>query len=248
MLNLKYINTKLEINTKIRVITTSSKFPILQAEFFKDYAQRLTLPQFDVTASYFANSFFFFLSFSCIYNVILALVESFLYHEIRGSIIYIHVKYTTSIVRTYYLVRGQFSTKWPCKNQGWMFFKVFEKTMEYLICNHYSRKVVQQTQILFWSTTFLKPEKKIRVCRTAFLQPEKRWIYFINPPVFLVNHFSRTRKKNSSLQNHFSWTRFFKPNFLNQIFEPDFSNQISKYCKNWGRRIKGCMRFGAVYF
>ena len=28
--------------------------------------------------------------------------------------------------------------------------------------------------------------------------------------------------------NHFSWTRFL---------EPDFSNQISKNCKNWGRWI-----------
>ena len=52
-----------------------------------------------------------------------------------------------------------------------------------------SRKVVLQTRIFFWSTTFL--------------QPEKRWIYGIKPPFFLVNHFSRTR--------------FLKPDFSNQI-------------------------------
>ena len=80
-------------------------------------------------------------------------------------------------------------------------------------------------QPLFWKSV----EKWFRVWRTIFLQPEKRWICSINPPVFLVNHFSRTRKKNLSLQNHFSWTRFL---------EPDFSNQISKNCKNGGRRIK----------
>ena len=34
------------------------------------------------------------------------------------------------------------------------------------------------------------------------------------------------------LFNHFS-----RPRFL----EPDFLNQISKNCKKWGRRIKGCM-------
>ena len=46
-------------------------------------------------------------------------------------------------------------------------------------------------------------------------------IYGIKPPFFLVNHYSRTR--------------FLEPEFL----EPDFSNQISKNCKNQGRRIKG---------
>ena len=41
----------------------------------------------------------------------------------------------------------------------------------------------------FWSTTFL--------------QPEKMWIYGIKPPFFLVNHFS--------------WTRFLEPLFLNHF-------------------------------
>ena len=40
----------------------------------------------------------------------------------------------------------------------------------------------------FWSNTFL--------------QPEKIWIYSINPPFFLVNQFYRTRKKNPCLKNH----------------------------------------------
>ena len=46
----------------------------------------------------------------------------------------------------------------------------------------------------------------------------------------LQNHFSPARKKNPSLQNHFSQTIFL---------EPDFLNQISKNCKNRGCRIKG---------
>ena len=46
------------------------------------------------------------------------------------------------------------------------------------------------------------------------------------------------------VQNH----HFFgQPLFSNQIsrtrfFQPDFLNQISKYCKNQGCRIKGCMQ------
>ena len=63
-------------------------------------------------------------------------------------------------------------------------------SLDHLFCNHFSRKVVLQTQIIFfWSTTFL--------------EPEKMWIYGIKPPFFLVNHFS--------------WTRFLEPDSLNQI-------------------------------
>ena len=59
---------------------------------------------------------------------------------------------------------------------------------------------------------------------------------------FLVNHFSRTRKKvdlyykttffsgQPLFSNHFSRTRFLKLDFL---------NQISTNCKNRGRRING---------
>ena len=59
---------------------------------------------------------------------------------------------------------------------------------------------------------------------------------------FLVNHFSPTWKKlelwykttffsgQPLFSNQISWTRFL---------EPDFSNQISKNCKNQGRKIKG---------
>ena len=59
---------------------------------------------------------------------------------------------------------------------------------------------------------------------------------------FLVNHFSQTRKKVDLWYK----TIFFsgQPLFLNQISPnrfllPDFSNQISKNCRNRGRRIKG---------
>ena len=74
------------------------------------------------------------------------------------------------------------------------------KTLEHLICNHFSRKVVLEkwfqksgsanSDFFFWSTTFL--------------EPEKMWIYSIKPPFFLVNHFSRTRFPEPSFQNHFS--------------------------------------------
>ena len=36
-------------------------------------------------------------------------------------------------------------------------------------------------------------------------------------------------------------TTFLEPDFSNQISQTDFSNQISKNCKNQGRRIKGRM-------
>ena len=54
------------------------------------------------------------------------------------------------------------------------------------ICNYFSRKVILEKWFcklgfFFWSTTFLQPEKKV--------------VYSISPPFFLVNHFSRTRKK-----------------------------------------------------
>ena len=69
----------------------------------------------------------------------------------------------------------------------------------HLICNQFSRKVVLQTRIFFLVNHFSQTRKKIRVCRTTFLQPEKMWIYCIKPPLFLVNPFS--------------WTRFLKPDF-----------------------------------
>ena len=73
--------------------------------------------------------------------------------------------------------------------------------MEHLICNHFSRKVVLEKwfcklRFFFWSTTFL--------------QPEKRWIYGIKPPFFLVNHFSRTRFLKPDFLNHFSRTTFLQ--------------------------------------
>ena len=94
-----------------------------------------------------------------------------------------------------------------------------DKPIDHLICNHFSRKVVLEKW--FWKLGFFflvnhfyRTRKKIRVCRTTFLQPEKRWIYSINQPFFLVNHFSQTRKK----------IRVFRTTFL----EPDFSKKISR--------------------
>ena len=101
-----------------------------------------------------------------------------------------------------------------------------------LICDHFSRKVVLEKWFcklgfFFWSTTFL--------------QPEKRWIYGIKPPFFLVNHFSSTRKKirvckttflqpekNPSLQNHFSRTTFLEK-WLQNKWSSD-RLQVQKYC------------------
>ena len=81
--------------------------------------------------------------------------------------------------------------------------------IRHLICNNFSRKVVLQNSDFFSGQPLFSNQKKIRVCRTTFLQPEKIWIYSINPPFFLVNHFSRTRKKS-------------------KFEEPFFSNQISR--------------------
>ena len=104
---------------------------------------------------------------------------------------------------------------------------------------HYT-KVVLQTRIFFsGQPLFSNQKKKIRVCRTTFLQPEKRWVYSINPPVFLVNHLSRTRKKvvysiNRFLVNHFSRITILEPLFLNHFsqttfLEPLFSNHLEKW-------------------
>ena len=86
------------------------------------------------------------------------------------------------------------------------------------------RKVVLHTHFFFWSTAFLEPEKNL-ILQNQFSPTWKKVDISINPPFFLVNHFSRTRKK----------IRVCRTTFL----EPDFSNQISKNCKNRGRIIKG---------
>ena len=73
-----------------------------------------------------------------------------------------------------------------------------ECTFSHLICNHFSRKVVLEKWFckigfFFLVNHFSWTRKKNPSWRTTILQPEKRWIYSINPPFFLVNHFSRTR-------------------------------------------------------
>ena len=60
--------------------------------------------------------------------------------------------------------------------------------------------MVLQTQIFFLINHLSQTGRKIGVCRTTFLQPEKRWIYGIN------------------------YLFFWSTTFL----EPDFSNQISR--------------------
>ena len=82
------------------------------------------------------------------------------------------------------------------------------------------------------ATTFLEK------CRKVVLEKWFGKLGFF----FLVNHFSPTWKK----QDLWYKTSLFpgQPLFSNQIsqtrfLEPDFLNQISKNCKNRGRRIKG---------
>ena len=83
---------------------------------------------------------------------------------------------------------------------------------------------------IYSTTTILEKYRKVVLekwfCKLGFLT--------------LANHFSPTWKKLDL------WYIFFsgQPLFSNQIsrtrfLEPDFSNHISKNCKNWGRRIKG---------
>ena len=64
----------------------------------------------------------------------------------------------------------------------------------HLICNHFSRKcrkVVLQTRIFFSG-------------QPLFSNLKKMWIYSVKPPFFLVNHFSRTRFLKPDFLNHFS--------------------------------------------
>ena len=73
----------------------------------------------------------------------------------------------------------------------------------------------------FLVNRFSQTRKKKWICRTTYLQPEKRWISSINPPFFWSTIFLEP-EKNRSLQNHFSPTRFFEPNFSNQISRTRF--------------------------
>ena len=109
------------------------------------------------------------------------------------------------------------------------------------ICNHFSRKVVLEKWFcklgfFFLVNTFSWTRKKIRVCRTTFLQPEKRWIYNINPSFFLVNHFSRTRKKIRVFR-----TTFLKPDFSNQISQTRFLEPLFYTFLESGCRLNGWM-------
>ena len=78
------------------------------------------------------------------------------------------------------------------------FSTALEYSVSHLICNHCSRKVVLQPEkptFFFWSTTFLEPEKK-----SEFAEP-----LFSN------------LKKNHTLQNHFSRTKWLQIKWLSGI-------------------------------
>ena len=112
------------------------------------------------------------------------------------------------------------------------------KALCHLICNHFFRKVKKSgiRKVVLWTRIFFSGQplfwnqkKKIRVCRTTFSNLKKsgfivQTTFFSGQPLLL------NQKKTPSLQNHFSRIKFLNP---------DFSNQISKNYKNWGRRIKG---------
>ena len=79
----------------------------------------------------------------------------------------------------------------------------------------YLRSKIKALWTIYSATTFLEKCRKVVLekwfCKlgfffwsTTFLQPEKRWIYGIKPPFFLVNHFSRTRFLEPLFSNHFS--------------------------------------------
>ena len=87
----------------------------------------------------------------------------------------------------------------------------------HLICNHFSGKVVLEKWFcklgfFFLVNHFSRTRKKIQVCRNTFLQPEKMWIYGMNPPFFLVQPLFSNQKKIRVCR-----TTFVKPDFSNQI-------------------------------
>ena len=105
----------------------------------------------------------------------------------------------------------------------WYFLKNFQK-----LC---LLKKVQGLVHKKWHDTvvvnhFSQTRKKIWVCRTTFLQPEKMWIYSINPPFFWSTTFLEPEKKSKFeepfFSNQISRTRFLKPDFSNQISQTTF--------------------------
>ena len=98
-----------------------------------------------------------------------------------------------------------------------------------------SREVVLEKwffklEFFFMVNHFSRTRKKIRVCRTTFLQT--MWITGIHPPFFWSTTFLEPEKKNPSLKNHFSRPRFHKPDFLNQISWTTFLHLSRKVVAN----------------
>ena len=77
--------------------------------------------------------------------------------------------------------------------------------VSHLICNHISRKVVLQSQIL----------------QNHFSPTWKKVVYTINPPSFLDNHSSRTRRKILVCR-----TTFLQPEIKSEFAEPLFYNHV----------------------
>ena len=104
------------------------------------------------------------------------------------------------------LKKGHFSKSQILNTFLWNFYGLVLRLVElidakiHLFCNTFLEKCTKvvlkkwfcKLGFFFWSTTLLEPEKML--------------IYGIKPSFFLVNPFSRTRKKNPSLQKHFSPT------------------------------------------
>ena len=113
-----------------------------------------------------------------------------------------------------------FLEKWFCKLRFFFLVNHFSRTRKKIrlwrttFLQPEKGGFIVQTHLFFWSTTFLEPEKKSEFAEPLFSNLKKMWIYSINPPFFLVNHFSRTRKKIQV------WRTIFH--------QPDFSNQISR--------------------
>ena len=95
-----------------------------------------------------------------------------------------------------------------------------QSTANIAVCRHHFLTVAHSG--ISSATTFLEKSRKVVLdkwfCKlgfffwsTTFLEPEKKVVYSINPPCFLVNHFSQTTFLKPLLSNLFSQTTFLDP-------------------------------------
>ena len=73
----------------------------------------------------------------------------------------------TMVKRRYILVRGQFSTKWPCKSHGWMFFKVSRQRQDFII---WMQSIILQAR--WWRKTAWHCDKDCRSCTLQSKRPD----------------------------------------------------------------------------